>query len=125
MFNTLLSILDEDEENRNELIAMNQSQTNNNNYIENAIAFKKQQNEQKKITSSSNLQKSDITDNQSAVSPNTLSKTVSTFRPSQPSVQRSDTFPTNVTSEITLPESPTPQQQEKSLTKTPITKKNL
>ena len=123
MFNDLLSILDEDEENRNELIAMNKSQTNNNNYIENAIAFKNQQNEQKKNNPSSNLQKFDITDNQSAVSPNTLSKTVSTFRPSRPSLQRSDTFPTNVTSEITLPESRTPQEQEKSLTKTPISKK--
>ena len=48
MFNALLRILDEDEENKNELLAINQSQTSNNNYIENAIAFKHQQNEQKK-----------------------------------------------------------------------------
>ena len=114
MFNTLLKILDEDEENKNELIAINQSQTSDNNYIENAIAFKKQQMEQKKNTSTSNLQKNNIVDTQSAVSPNTLSRTVSTFRPLQPSVQRSDTLPSDVSGDITLPESQTPQQQEKS-----------
>ena len=115
MFNTLLRILDEDEENKNELIALNQSQTSNNNYIENAIAFKKQQNEQKNITPRSNLQKSDIADTQSAVSPNTLSRTIS-FRPLQSSVQRSDTLPTNVSSEITLPENETPYPHKKRST---------
>ena len=118
MFNTLLKILDEDEENKNELIALNQSQTNNNNYIENAIAFKKKQMEQKKNTSTSNLQKNNIVDTQSAVSPNTLSRTVSTFRPLQ---QGSDTLPSDVSSEITLPESQTSFQQEKSSKKRKLT----
>ena len=118
MFNTLLSILD-DEENRNEIIALNQSQTSNNNYIENAIAFRNRHNEKKKNTPSSNLQKPDITekpditDNQSFVTPSTLSKTISTFRGLQPSGQ-SDTLPTNVSGDITLPDNQTTDQVRKS-----------
>ena len=112
MYNALLNQLDEDEETKNELIAMNQNQINNNNYIENAIAFKKQQSDQKRNTSTSNVQKPDITDNQSAVTPNTLSRSVSTFRPLQLSAQ-SETFPTNVSSNITLPDNQIDSQQKK------------
>ena len=122
MYKTLLSQLDEDEENKNELIAINQNQTNNNNYIENAIAFKKQQSEQKKNTSTSNLQKPDMTDNQSTVTPNTLSRSVSAFRTVQPSAQ-SDIFPTSVSSNISLTDSQSQtddQQKKKSSTSTPV-----
>ena len=121
MFNTLLSILNEDDENKNELIAINQNQTSNNNYIENAIAFKKQQKEQKKNTLTSNLQKFDITDNQSVVTPNTLSRTVSTFRTPQPYVQQSDTSLVNDSSDITLPQSQTTDEQEKRSNKKSVT----
>ena len=100
MYNILLKIAHEDEENKNELIAMNQSQTNNNNYIENAITFKKQQDDQKK--------KRLAAENKFDFSPNALSRTVSTFRP----LQRGDTFPTNVTRENTLSDDQTPIQQE-------------
>ena len=122
MYKTLLSQLDEDEENKNELIAINQNQINNNNYIENAIAFKKQQSEQKKNTSTSNLQKPDMTDNQSTVTPNTLSRSVSTFRTIQPSAQ-SDIFPTNVSRNISLTDSESQtdnEQKKKSTTSTPV-----
>ena len=121
MYNALLHLLDEDEENKNEIIGMNQSQISNTNYIENAIAFKKQQNNQKKNAQTSNAQKPDMTTDQSTVSPGALSRTVSTFRPSQPSVQQNDTLPTNVSSEITLPESQTPNQQEKRSKKKSVT----
>ena len=109
MYNNLLTLLHDDEENKNELIGMNQSQTSNNNYIENAITFKKQQNDQNKNASTSNpqtnLQKPNSTNDQSAVLSNTLARSVSTYQPPLHPVLRTDTLPSNVSRDISLPES--------------------
>ena len=62
MYESLLDLLDyEDEETRNEIIALNQNQINsNNNYIENAIRYRNLQNLQRNISRRPNFVNSNV-----------------------------------------------------------------
>ena len=79
MYESLLSLLDnDDEEAKNEIIALNQNQINNsNNYIENAIKYRNLQNLQKNIGKkpdfiNSNISRENLTTTRDYQSPSSL-----------------------------------------------------
>ena len=97
MYNSLINLLQDDEDTKNEIMGINQ--TGSNNYIENAITFKKQRDQQQNISNNSaavNRGISTLPSNVTRGPPSVLTR--DSNRPSSPN---NFSVPSNVGGEVT------------------------